>query len=124
MDRSNCHFLAASILERSCQGKRGREFLETVAREMDAMPEKVLISDKLIDKNGDCCAMGVVCKARGLDVSKIDYCDPDSVAEALNIAPTLAREIAYQNDDVMSSETPEERWVRMRKWVDKKLRVK
>lgn len=122
---SNFIFLTDSILERSCKGKRGREFLETVAREMDAMPKKVLIAGELIDEAGDCCTMGVACKARSLDVTKIDYTNADDVAKALNIAPTLAREVAFQNDDdfnYKSSETPEQRWVRMRKWVDEKLK--
>lgn len=125
------HLLQPSILKRACTGRRGRTFLLAVANAMDAMPEKRLIAGKLVTPEGECCAMGTVCKARGMDVEKIDYDDPDSVAEALDISPTLAREIAYRNDDDFGyetkihgsepEETPEDRWTRMRKWIDEAL---
>jgi hypothetical protein len=117
------------------KGKRGRGFLAELAAAMDSMPVKELIAEELVTADGACCTMGVVCKARGLDVSKVDYDDADAVGKLLGIAPTLAREIAYLNDDDfgyeathksggipgMSAETPAERWLRMRKWVSDQL---
>ncbi len=38
---------------------------------MDAMPEKVLIKDELIDEDGNCCTIGVVCKLRGVPVEGV-----------------------------------------------------
>ena len=78
------------------RGKRGQAFLRELAAAMDAMPEKVLIDGELIDDDGQCCAIGVVCKARGIDVSRIDYYDREEVGEAVNIAGPMAAEIEYK----------------------------
>jgi len=112
-------------------GKRGQSFLRELADEMDAMPEKVLISDELIDSVGDCCTIGVVCKARGLDLSTFDPDEPDQVGDAVGIARSMAAEIEYENDEgywVKTSdgrwswwETPEQRWTRMRAWVERNI---
>jgi hypothetical protein len=127
------------------RGKRGQAFLRELATAMDAMPEKILIAEELINEDGDCCTVGVVCKARSIDVSKIDYDDPESVGRAVGIAHQMAAEIEYENDegggrfeqvDVPEKkgqfhpgwewrevqETPAERWVRMRKWVSEHLK--
>ena len=106
------------------RGKRGQLFLRELATAMDAMPEKVLIADQLINEDGDCCAIGVFCKSRGLDVSTIDYNDPEEVGNAVGIARQMAAEIEYENDELWRwgcNESPKERWVRIRKWVESKL---
>lgn len=103
------------------RGRRGQAFLRELAAAMDAMPEKVLISDTLIDENGDCCTIGVVCKARGLDVNGVDVDCPETVGNLVGIARQLAAEIEYLNDDWGRDETPEKRWTRMRAWVDRQL---
>lgn len=120
------------------RGKRGQAFLRELAAAMDAMPDKVLIADELINEGGDCCTIGVICKARGVDVSKIDPDDPEQVAAAVDIARQMAAEIEYENDEndendtryerdpetgryVAVVETPAMRWTRMRKWVDAQL---
>ncbi|TWT57211.1 hypothetical protein KOR42_05690 [Thalassoglobus neptunius] len=105
------------------RGKRGQAFLKELAEAMDAMPEKVLISSELINSDGDCCTIGVVCKARGVDVSKINYEDPEQVGESVNIAHQLAAEIEWENDENWygKPESPEDRWKRMRKWVDSQI---
>lgn len=91
------------------RGKRGQAFLRELADAMDAMPEKVLISNELINDEGDCCTIGVVCKT----------------GAAVGIAHQMAAEIEYENDECgpwSRAETPEERWKRMRAWVDSKLK--
>lgn len=108
-------------VERALLGKRGQRFLGDLANALDAMPDKVLIADELIDANGDCCAIGAVCKARALDVTTIDYEDAGAVANAIGVARAMAAEIAYLNDEWSPNETPQERWIRMRKWVDTNL---
>ena len=116
------------------RGKRGQAFLQELAAAMDAMPEKVLIAKELINSDGDCCAIGVVCKSRGIDVSWVAYDCPASVGAAVGIAKQLAAEIEYENDEFGGrfeqmdgqwrrvEETPEERWKRMRAWVESKLK--
>lgn len=118
-DCENLNLYRATV-ERAIRGKRGQAFLRELAEAMDAMPEKILISSELINDNGDCCAIGVICKARGIDVSGIDYEIPSEVADAIGIAESMAAEIEYLNDDDggwYCIETEEKRWTRMRKWV-------
>jgi hypothetical protein len=103
------------------RGHRGQAFLCELAEAMDAMPIKELITDELIDEHGNCCTIGVICKARGIDVSKIDPEDPRQVGDAVGIARQLAAEIEYENDDFVC-QLPKDRWVRMRTWVEKQIR--
>lgn len=105
---------------RSIRGKRGQAFLRQLAEAMDRMPERRLISGNLVDTAGQCCTLGVVVKARGLDVRGIDIGDPDWVGALLGISRQMAAEIEYENDDGDwrdRTETDEERWKRMRAWV-------
>jgi len=107
------------------RGRRGQAFLKELADEMDAMPVKELIAGELVREGGECCAIGVVCKSRGVDVAKLDYEDWNAVGESVDIAGQMAAEIEYENDDCGPygrRETPAERWTRMRKWVEKKLK--
>ena len=108
---------------RTIKGKRGQAFLRELATAMDAMPEKVLIADDLINEDGDCCAIGVVCKSRGINVSIVDPHQADEVGAAVDISPTMAAEIEYENDEGWygKPETPEERWQRMRRWVGRHI---
>jgi len=113
----NIELYRASV-ERALRGKRGQAFLRELATAMDAMPEKVLIAGDLVSEHGECCTIGVVCKARQLDVSHLDVYDPETVAGAVGIARSMAAEIEYMNDEAAwGSELPNERWKRMRKWV-------
>jgi len=111
-------------VKRAIEGKRGQAFLRELAEAMDAMPEKVLITDDLINKDGDCCTIGVVCKSRGVDVSNVDPDDPQDVGDAVGIARAMAAEIEFENDEDFwgRDESPEARWKRMRKWVAENTR--
>ena len=55
-------------------------------------------------------------------MSRLDPEEPDQVAAAFNIAPQLAQEIVYENDDFFHGETPEQRWSRMYSWVKAQIR--
>ena len=99
------------------RGKRGQVFFKALAAAMDEMPEKILIKHELISEEGECCTIGVVCKARNIDVSNVDIYDREEVGRLVNIAPALAAEIEYMNDEWSYNETPEARWIRIRKWV-------
>jgi hypothetical protein len=111
-------YLYRATVERSLKGKRGQSFLIELAKTLDEMPEKRLIQSELISATGEVCTIGAVCKARGIDVDGVEVEDPDEVGDLVNISRSMAAEIEYENDEAGSSdETPEQRWVRMRKWV-------
>lgn len=128
------------------RGKRGQTFLREALAVLDAMPDKRLIrehlvidgdqprygdpdlvvgGDELVDAYtgqpapmGSVCLLGAVGRHRNLDIADIDPHDSETVAHKFDIADAMAREIVYYNDEgARICETPEERWVRMRKWV-------
>jgi hypothetical protein len=112
------------------RGKRGQAFLRECLAALDAMPDKKLYSGRLVGDDGACCTMGAVVKARGLEVPAVlreceqeaedlDYSMgevADRAAELLDIASAMAREIAYENDEVCWK-SPSHRWKHMRAWV-------
>jgi len=112
------------------RGKRGQAFLREMRDALDAMPEKVLIANDLVDVEGSHCALGVVGAARGVDLSSIDVGDYEQVASAFGIAQALAQEIEYENDECISEwgayrpnnmTEGERRWIYMRRWVENHL---
>lgn len=40
----------------------------------------------------------------------------------MNGATCLAQEVAYENDEGAYRETPEQRWTRMRAWVERNIK--
>lgn len=102
------------------RGKRGQQMLREMAAALDAMPEKRLIAERL-EAEGEVCAMGCLGKARAIDMSGIDPYEPEAVAKAFGIAPAMAQEIAFINDDWGRRATPEERWGIVRRWVSEQL---
>jgi hypothetical protein len=111
-------------------GKRGQAMLRELADALDAMPEKRLIANELQTADGEFCTIGVLGHVRGVDMKNIEPEDRYAVADAFNIAPALAAEIVYENDEndyrwvgnQRVQETPEERWTRMRAWVQSNLK--
>lgn len=105
------------------RGKRGQAFLLEMWKAMNALPEPKLIANSLVEEDGAVCAMGAVGRARGIDLTNVDPEDRERVARVFNIPESLAAEIAFLNDDEWSSqnETPEQRWARMKKWVENNL---
>jgi len=112
------------------RGKRGQQLLIDLVKALDAMPEKGLIANELIESGGEVCALGAVGVYRGVpDLNKLDPEEPERVADAFDIAEQLAREIVYVNDEAGNNhkvvdgrwtycpETPEERWQRVRAWA-------
>lgn len=104
------------------RGERGQKLLREMAEAMDAMPLKKLIAEDL-ERDGGYCALGTVGKKRGVDMAALDPEDRDTVAVAFDIAPCLAAEVAFINDDDFAyrSETPTQRWQRVRQWVREHL---
>lgn len=81
------------------RGKRGQALLKELAAALDAMPEKALAADSLVTADGAFCTLGVLGAARDIDLEAIDPEDPDQVAQAFGIAPAMAQEIVYENDE-------------------------
>lgn len=98
------------------KGARGQAFLNELIVALDALPEKKLIKDDL-EAEGAVCAIGAVGKARGIDMTKLDPHESGQVAGAFGIAPAMAQEIVYMNDEWFWKQTPEERFDAMRKWA-------
>lgn len=106
-----------SAVESSIRGKRGQQALKELLAALEAMPNKRLIEGAL-ERDGEYCALGILGKARGLAMDNLDPEEADMIAKAFNIAPSLAREIAFENDEASSyTITDEQRWQRMRDWV-------
>lgn len=104
------------------RGKRGQAFLREMLAAMDALPEKKLIAGDLVDADGCACALGTVALARGTDVSAVDPYDHDRMGSIFGIADAMAREVMFENDEgTFRDETPEQRFVRMRHWVERQM---
>lgn len=114
------------------RGKRGQALLRDLLAALDAMPVKELIAHEL-EADGSYCTLGVLGAARGMDLKKLDPEDYDSVAAAFGIAPCMAQEIVYMNDEFNDevwdaklrqsfAMEPAERWRRMREWVAKHIK--
>lgn len=84
---------------------------------MDALPAHELIADA-VEHEGSYCALGAVARQRGTDLSG-DLYDAETLGGRLDIPRALAAEIVFENDEgSYRAETPEQRFSRMRKWLD------
>ena len=103
------------------RGARGQQFFGDLLAALDAMPAKELIADEL-RQDGEVCALGALGEARGLELEQIDPEDHETVADVFGIAPALAREVVYINDEGgRYQETPEQRWQRVRRWAESNI---
>ncbi len=87
---------------RSVRGKRGQALLRELLDALDAMPKKELHQGSFATPDGEFCALGVVAKNRGIDVSDLgddDYCEIEDVGKRFGISSSLAAEIMYLNDE-------------------------
>lgn len=128
----DCEHLALwrGAVERSIHGKRGQLALTELVSALDAMTEKRLIDHSFSTECG-LCTLGVLAKSRGVDMadleprSEYDEVDRDTVGSRLNISPSMAAEVMYLNDELGNwrapNETPEARWLRMRRWAVSQL---
>lgn len=112
----------AGAINSAIKGKRGQEFLKEMLTALDAMPVKELVED-VLEENGSYCALGVVGKVRGIDMSTINPANSEQVSKVFGIADALAREIVYHNDEYLwySEATPSKRWQHVRDWVHQNI---
>jgi hypothetical protein len=105
----------------SIRGKRGQKLLTEMLAALDAMPQKRLIADELV-QDGEYCALGVLGAAKGLALDSIDPHDTETVAAQFDVAEPLVREIVFINDEAgWWDDPPEERWRRVRNWVARQI---
>jgi hypothetical protein len=129
-DAADLNLYRANV-ERALAGRRGQAFLKEMLAAMDALPEKKLIPGLMQEDSGEVCAIGSVSKARGIDMERLNQLaedeDPDlprAIAKQFGIAACMAREIMYWNDaDARDPETPEQRFARMRKWIERQIKA-
>lgn len=123
--------LYRNAVDRATYGKRGQAFLKELVATLEAMPEKRLVADVLVEDTGEVCALGAVCKARGfVEEGKRYYgAEHEVLSQKLDIAPSLVAEIEYENDEngrkhelvdgywQHQEETPEARYQRVLAWA-------
>ena len=114
--------LYRGTVDRAIKGKRGQIFLRELRDALDSMPEKRLIADELRTSNGEVCALGALGEQRGIDLGGVDPEDTERLADIFNIARCLAAETVYMNDEYYGRLSPENRWQKMRQWVEEGLR--
>ncbi len=118
---------------RAMSGKRGQAALRDLATALDKMPEKKLAAHSF-QRGGDPCSWGALALHRGVDMADLEpevdhewgaeMVDRDLVGSRLDVAPAMAAEVMFMNDEgCYGVETPQERWLRMRAWVAKNLKV-
>ncbi len=108
---------------RALRGKRGQTALVDLINALDRLPTKELIGGSF-SRDGCACPLAVLAAARGVYVGDLetrheeDPVERDVVGGRLNIAPAMAAEVMYMNDEATPhNETRPERWVRMRAWA-------
>ena len=129
--------LWAGAVRQALSGRRGQTFLNEMLAALDALPEKRLIN-RYMGSGDNVCAISTVAAKRGVDLSDIDEWivaaenDEDEIGEdvfravskRLGIAPAMAAEIMYVNDEAgPHDETDEQRWARMRRWIVRQIRT-
>lgn len=136
---------------RRCVGSRkGQVFMWELYLALESLPDRALVTGALVDLEGSYCTLGALARYRGLTIPEslrvTDEGEPDDYefAEAMGpffgIKGMLAREVMYANDEAddwhdvpgpptrpwcstpSRTDSPKERWQRMRAWVVEQLR--
>lgn len=99
-------------VKRAIEGKRGQALLRELVEALDAMDDKRLYPGSFATADGEFCTLGVLGAKRGTkmdDLGDEEYCDTDLVGRRFGIAPAMAAEIMYLNDEWLV-----EQW----EWID------
>ena len=120
----DCENLAMwrGVIASATRGKRGQAFFRALLTALDAMPNKALVKGELETADGAVCALGCLGRTRGVDIAAVDTHDWETLGELFNIAPQLAQEVMYINDESGWRDTPEDRWESVRGWVARQIR--
>jgi hypothetical protein len=119
---------------RALEGKRGQKLLRDIAAAMDAMLVKRLVKGTFHTTDGDVCALGAAGRLRGVDMAPLNKLAAeangdddliayviDGAARAFDVASSLAQGVMDNNDDGPAGETPEQRFLRVRRWLASEL---
>ena len=89
-------------VKRALEGKRGQALLRELVEALDAMEDKRLYPGSFATPEGKFCALGVLGAKRGTKMDDLgdedDECR-DLVGQRFGIAPAMAAEIMYMNDE-------------------------
>lgn len=143
-------------VKRALQGQLGQALLRELVEALDAMEDKRLYPGSFATPEGEFCTLGVLGARRGTKMDDLgdDYeCDTATVGQRFGIAPAMAAEIMYMNDEyavdewkwvdveicgplrptwrdqrcrsvrVHNDNHPAERWQRMRAWAVENLKT-
>lgn len=102
MDDPLAHGRWRAAVRSSLQGKRGQALLRELGEALDAMPDKRLYPGSFATPEGEFCTLGVLGAQRGTkmdDLGNEDWCDTALVGDRFGIAPAMAAEIMYMNDE-------------------------
>lgn len=131
-------------VKRALEGKRGQALLRELVQALDEMNDKRLYAGSFATPAGGFCTLGVLGAKRGTkmdDLGDGDDCDPATVGQRFGIAPAMAAEIMWMNDEyavdewkwvdvencrpvlVRNDNHAAERWQRMRAWVGENLKT-
>lgn len=111
------------VIASALRGRRGQKFLHDLIYALDNMTVKELIQGSLVNKDG-VCALGVVGAKRGLFIEDVDPENHEELSALFDIAKQMVQEVEYINDEAsLYTESPAERWRRVRLWAVSNLRV-
>ena len=108
------------------KGRKGQLFLKELLNALDALPSKRLAANSF-ERSGEFCTLGALGSRRGLDMAPLRDAfefEPRDVGDLFGIPRALAAEIMFENDQdfcYWKNETPEDRWSRMRNWVESQI---
>ena len=109
---------------RSIKGAKGQQALRELRDALLALPGKRLISGAL-ERDGEFCAIGAYAKAKGVDLTDFDPEDNnhDEAGIEAGMPHLVAWTVVFENDEAgpWSGETPEARYERMLRWVERCL---
>lgn len=120
-----------AAVKSALQGKRGQALLRDLAQTLDAMEDKRLYPGSFATAEGEYCTLGALGAKRGIKMDDLgdEYdCDTKRVGERFGIAPAMAAEIMWLNDEylvekvIKNPDHARERWLKMREWIDKNLK--
>ena len=121
------------------RGKRGQAFLREMRTALDELSEPrliagIMVATEGIDWEAGVCSLGAVGIRRKMDrieLDALDNAEREEIGLAFGIAGAMAAEIQWINDEASFRvigrhgrsrwETPEQRFTRVRAWIDSRL---